>query len=482
MRLRRAYVLSGADAVGHQFLTRPHPRKVFQAMRGGSPRVALALLAFMLALDYGDRTLIGAMGPTIKTAFHIGNTDLGLLATAVNIVAALTALPIGMLTDRVHRMRLLAIAVVLWTGATIIVGASVSFLMLFGSRLLLAAIAATSGPTVPSLIGDLVPAADRGRALGFVDSGQLAGIGAGFLLGAFVTSFLSFRWGFWLLSCSGAVLAIAFWLQREPRRTGAAGPRGGAGGESSVVEQAVDEGGIEPSREAIVRRDPLSLSMWDVARYVIRVRTNAIVLIARSIGDYFLAAVSTFAVVFASKQYGISPQLADLGILALGIGALAGVLVMGRVGDALLARGWANARLLLGALGYLLGPIFLAPALLIHTLAIALPLISIGAFFLAGTGPALDAVRVDVLVPRLRGRSEAVRGVLRTAAEAAAPVLFAVLAANLAAGDAGLQLAFLATLPALALSGLVLLIGLRTYQPDVAAALVSGESKTDGRA
>jgi MFS family permease len=417
------------------------------------------------------------MGPSVKDAFGIGNTGLALLVTIANLVAAFATVPVGMLTDRVRRTRLLAVSVALWTVATVVVGASVSFAMLFSSRLLLGAVAAASGPTVPSLVGDLVPAGERGRTLGFVDSGQLIGTGAGFLLAAFVTSFLSFRWGFWLLACCGGVVATAFWRLPEPRRAGPAGPSGERGeksGEATRLREIIAEQHIEPSESAVVRQDPVSMSMLEVAHYVARVRTNAVVLVARSIGDYFLTAVSTFAVVFASEQYSVRPQLADLGVLVLGIGALAGVLAVGRLGDMLLRRGRANGRLLLGALGYLLGPVFLAPALLTHSLAIALPLIAVAAFFLAGTGPALDAVRVDVLVPRLRGRAEAVRGVLRSVAEAAAPVLFAILATSLARGVAGLRLAFLITLPALGLSGLVLLLGLRTYPPDVAAALESG--------
>ena len=65
---------------------------------------------------------------------------------------------------------------------------------------------------------------------------------------------------------------------------------------------------------------------------------------------------------------------------------------------------------------------------------------------------------------------------LWTAAEGGAPAIFGLQAAHLAGGGpSGLRLAFLVTLPALLVSGLILLLALRTYSPDVAAALASSE-------
>lgn len=441
----------------------------------------MLLLLLVLAVDYADRALIGALGPTLKSTFQLGNVELGLLAASFSIVGAIAAIPLGLLTDRVKRTMLLALSLVAWAGALALTGAAVSFAMLFGARLLLGIVSATTGPTVPSLTGDLVRAGRRARALGFIDSGQLIGSGIGLLLAAVVVSFLSFRWCFWLLGIAGLGLAVAFWRLREPTRTGAAGPAGNgqAEGRQSRVQELVREKGIKPSRRAILKEDAREMSVWHAARYVVRVRTDLVVLIARAIGDYFLAAIGIFGVVFATRQYGLSQQGADIAILGLGVGAIAGVLLVGRVADILLRRGWLRSRIWLGAAGYLLAPLPLWPAFLTHSVAIALPLFALGAFLLAGAQPPLDAVRVDVVVPRLRGRAESIRTVLRAAAEGGAPLVFGLLSARLAGGgQAGLQLTFLLTLPLLVVNGLILLIALRTYPPDVAAALASTEQSS----
>lgn len=133
------------------------------------------------------------------------------------------------------------------------------------------------------------------------------------------------------------------------------------------------------------------------------------------------------------------------------------------------------------ALGYILGPLPLFFALRTHSAAIALPLFTLGAFFVAGAGPTLDAVRVDVVVSRLRGRTESIRQVQRAVVEGVAPALFGVISAAVPDGS-GLQWAFMATLPALILSGLIALLALRTYGPDVTAALASTEQGTADRA
>lgn len=451
-------------------------------------RRALTLLLLVFVVDYADRTLISSLGPTLQRVYHLNNTQLGLVAAAFSLVAIIVTIPLGMLVDRVRRTLLFAVTLLIWAIAEVFVGAAASFLMFFLVRLVLGAVAATTGPTTPSLVGDLVPAGERGRAFGFTDSGTLIGLGVGFVLPVIVLNFLSFRWCFWILAVAGAVLAFLFWRLPEPERTTASGRagsgrgrrkrRGGQDDGLSRAQEIVRDEGIAPSPSAVLKRDPSRMSIVDAAVYVWHVRTDVIVLVGRSIGDFFFQGIGTFAVVFATSWYSISQGQADMAILVLGIGALIGVLVFGRLGDALIRRRHVNSRIWLGALAYILAPVALFPAFLTHSLVFALPLFALGAFFLAGSGPPLDAARIDVLVPLLRGRAEAIRQVVRTLAEGGAPFLIGLLSDQLFGGGShGLQVAFLVTLPFLVVTGLVLLIALRTYQPDIAATYISTKAQ-----
>ena len=89
--------------------------------------------------------------------------------------------------------------------------------------------------------------------------------------------------------------------------------------------------------------------MWEAAKYVVRVRTDLITVLGRALGDSFLQGVATFMVVFVTGWYGLSQEGAYAAILGVGIGAIAGVLILGRTSDALLGRGWLHGRVLVEA-------------------------------------------------------------------------------------------------------------------------------------
>lgn len=141
----------------------------------------------------------------------------------------------------------------------------------------------------------------------------------------------------------------------------------------------------------------------------------------------------------------------------------------------------------------------LAPAVTTTSVAVALPLLIVGAFLLGAPNPPLDAARLDIMHPRLWGRAEAVRTVLRSLGEAAAPTLFGFVsqyvfggsvaaaggggsggAAPQAGNATGLEYTFLVFLVPLLIAGLLALAALRTYPRDVATATASIRA-TSGR-
>ena len=173
--------------------------------------------------------------------------------------------------------------------------------------------------------------------------------------------------------------------------------------------------------------------------------------------------------------------------MALGIGAIGGVLVAGRLGDALIRRNVITGRVLVGGAAYLVAAIAFAPGLLVTSLFIAAPCFVVAAAGVGGANPAVDAARLDVMRAALWGRAEGVRATLRRAFEAAAPPVFAYVAillggnGNVASAKpsdvVGLDRALAVMLATLALAGLVLLFGAtRTYARDAATAIASDEA------
>ena len=75
-------------------------------------------------------------------------------------------------------------------------GAATSFPFLLGARVFLGGVTALAAPAVASLIGDYIPARDRGRIYGMVLAGELAGLGIGFMTAGLLSDVLSWRWAF----------------------------------------------------------------------------------------------------------------------------------------------------------------------------------------------------------------------------------------------------------------------------------------------
>ena len=81
---------------------------------GRERRRIVVVLSAVMSLSAADVGMIGALVPQLETGLHINNTDVGLLVTVSGLVTALGTLPFGVLTDRVPRLRLLAVAVTTW--------------------------------------------------------------------------------------------------------------------------------------------------------------------------------------------------------------------------------------------------------------------------------------------------------------------------------------------------------------------------------
>ena len=473
-------------------LSRP-ARDLAVRVAGGPARLRVVLLlAAVLGLNGADLGTVSATAGNLKQTFGMTNTQVGLLVSVVSLTTALGTIPIGVLTDRHRRTTLLACAVAIWSVALAFAGAAQSFQWLLLARVALGVATATTGPTVSSLVGDFFPANERSRMYGLILGGDLVGTGIGFMLSGEISSILPWPYAFWWLVPPGLWLA---WLVRrtpEPARGGQsrlepgaeripdeqeadrAGPAPDAGraDEPELARRAVRKADIEPDPDLVLHTDPARRPIWWAIRYVLRVRTNVIMIVASALGYFFFAGLRSFAIVYVTGHYGLSKQVASVLTLVVGLGALAGVFASGRITDRLLRRGHARVRVVVPALCLLaIGPV-LAPAIATSSVALALPLLVLGAALLGAPNPPMDAARLDIIHPRLWGRAEAVRTVLRSLAEAAAPTLFGYASQNLAAGTGttGLEYAFLLSLIPLLGAGLLVLPALRTYPRDVATA------------
>jgi MFS family permease len=166
-------------------------------LAGGPARLQVILvLAAVLALDTADKATVSAVAASLKSAFHIGNTDIGILIACTSFAGAILTLPMGSLVDRINRKHVLLATIGIWTAATVVSGTATSFLYLLITRLFLGAVTASASPSVASLTGDFFPAASRARIYGMILSGQLVGTGVGFFVSGEIASWIDWRWSF----------------------------------------------------------------------------------------------------------------------------------------------------------------------------------------------------------------------------------------------------------------------------------------------
>ncbi|HEU5389449.1 MAG TPA: MFS transporter [Streptosporangiaceae bacterium] len=490
---------------------------------GGPARLRVVLtLAAVLGLSGADTGTISSTTGNLERAFHVGNTQIGLLLSVVGLVGAVFTIPAGILADRTRRTRLLGGAIVVWAAATVASGAATSYLWLLLARVGLGAATAAAGPTLASLTGDYFPASDRGRMYGLILGGDLVGSGLGYLVSGDLSSLTTWRVAFWWLAIPSLALAWVVWRMPEPARGGFSrieagqeeirderdvepGEPGQAAGDAGeparpqrpgLAERAVRRAKVEPQRELVLRTDPVDRPVWWAVRYVLRVRTNVVIIVASALGYFYFAGLRSFAIIFATGHYGLSKPMATSLIVVIGAGAVAGVFTGGRVADGLLRRAHVRARVLVPAVCLLALPLVLAPAIATTSVAVALPLLILGAFLLGAPNPPLDAARLDIMHPRLWGRAEAVRTVLRSVGEAAAPLAFGYVSQYIFGGPgssagvgsesggqtgnpAGLEYTFLVFLVPLIAAGLLALAALRTYPRDVATASASVRAVED---
>ena len=380
-------------------------------------------------------------------------------------------------------------------------GASVSYAMLLVTRLGLGAVVALASPAIASLTGDFFHPAERGRIYGYILAGELVGTAFGFLISGNVAAILSWRASFWILALLGLVLAVVIYkMLPEPRRGGQnpipdTTKKGKEAQEApqNEVEEIVEERDIEPHRDLILHSDPVKMPLWDAVRYVLSIRTYRTLIIASALGYFYFTGLRTFAIVFVRGRFDLAQATASSFAVAVGVGAIVGVLVAGTLADKMIDRGKLTGRILVAAGAYLFAAAAFAPGLLTTSLWVASPFFFLAAAGLGGANPALDAARLDIMHSRLWGRAEGVRSTLLYIFQAIAPPLFGWVSGMFGGSDglggssaasshangssgSGLDITFLIMLVTLFLAGLVMFRALKTYSRDVATAIASEQA------
>jgi predicted MFS family arabinose efflux permease len=179
---------------------------------------ALAVLFAINLMNFFDRQLLGGVGEGIRREWALSDTALGLLGTVFTLLYAVVGLPLGRLSDRVERRKILAAGVFLWSLLTALSGMARSFSQLIVARLGVGVGEATCSPASTSLIGDLVAPTMRARAVAIWMLGLPFGLGLANGAGGWILQNWGWRNAFYIAAVPGILCAAAALAMREPKR------------------------------------------------------------------------------------------------------------------------------------------------------------------------------------------------------------------------------------------------------------------------
>ena len=402
-----------------------------------SPRMpayaALALLFGINFLNYIDRYVISAVLPLIQDELHIDDTHAGLLGSMFILVYMAASPFTGVLGDRWPRRYLVGSGVLLWSVATVASGFSASYHQLLAARSFIGIGEAGFGAVSPTIISDLFPREKRGRMLAFFYVAIPVGSALGYILGGHVGADHGWRAAFLVAGAPGLLLGLLAFRMYEPARGAGDGVVGTGHGFS-----------------------------WSAAAGLLRVPSFVYTTLGMAAMTFALGGIATWLPTFFSRVKGM--PLKDAGTLVGEITVAAGLIgtfLGGWLGDWLLPR-TRRAYLLVSGVGMLLAVPFTLIGLSADDRTTSLSAIFVAEVLVfLNTGPA-NAVLVNVSMPEIRATAISLSiFTFHLLGDVPSPLLI-----GRASDAVGLELALSLTSVAMAVSGILYLLGTRTLGAD----------------
>jgi MFS family permease len=167
------------------------------------------------ALDGLDVQIYSLVMPALISAWALSSSDAGFLATAALLSSSLGGWGAGLLADRYGRVRVLK-ATILWFAAfTFLAGFANSYPQLLLCRALQGLGFGGEWSAGSVLIGEVVRAKYRGRAVGTMQSAYAIGWGLAVVLATLAFRFLPGDWAWRALFFAGILPAIVVWFARR---------------------------------------------------------------------------------------------------------------------------------------------------------------------------------------------------------------------------------------------------------------------------
>ena len=273
-------------------------------------RTMLWILLIVYIFNFLDRQIVNILAEPIKADLGLSDTQLGLLAgPAFAVFYALLGIPIARYADKdgTNRVRLIALALTIWSAMTAVCGLAQNFVQLLFARIGVGVGEAGCTPAAHSLISDSVAPEKRSSAIAFYGLGVPIGSLLGLIIGGIANDLYGWRVALMLVGAPGLLLAlVVLFVMREPRH-------------SRPVEAAAA---------------PARLSTGEAMREIFASRAFVYILIASSVVAFLGYGKALWTISFFIRSHGLSTTEAGLSMaVVLGLAGVFGTWLGGKVAD-----------------------------------------------------------------------------------------------------------------------------------------------------
>ncbi|MCC5981716.1 MAG: MFS transporter [Oceanicaulis sp.] len=178
------------------------------------------MLLVIYIFNFLDRQIVNILAEPIKIELGLADWQLGMLTgLAFALFYTVLGIPIARYAEKADRVKIISVAVAVWSAFTVMCGLATNFIQLLLARIGVGVGEAGCTPPAHSLITDYTPKEQRASALAFYSMGIPLGSLAGMVLGGLIADAYGWRVAFFVAGAPGIALAIITFLTLpEPRR------------------------------------------------------------------------------------------------------------------------------------------------------------------------------------------------------------------------------------------------------------------------
>ncbi|WP_046243780.1 MFS transporter [Hymenobacter terrenus] len=182
------------------------------------PYLFLFFFTLLNVLGFADRSLLAGFSLQIISELKMSYAQFSFLSgVAFIFFNSGSLLAMGHLADRVHRPRLIAVGMLLWSLMTAFSGLARGFGMLAFTRGMVGVGEASLAPSSLGMLSDVFPERRRGFVLGLYFVGTPVGVAVSYFIAAVLGPKLGWRNCFLGLGALGVVFSLVLPFLRDPR-------------------------------------------------------------------------------------------------------------------------------------------------------------------------------------------------------------------------------------------------------------------------